>query len=70
MHGTIKDAIIEDVYNPPIQLSCIIYDTNPVHPLINVTKKITRKKQTNKICDKTKKSFVEMDYLRLNMIDY
>ena len=49
MHGTIKDAIIEDDYNLNRKLSCIIYDTNPVHPLINVTKKITWKTQKKNV---------------------
>ena len=67
MCGTIKDNIIEDDANFPKILACSIYDTKPIHILRTFTDNITW--NTKKIWYKDKESFVEIDYLRLNIID-
>ena len=69
MHGIIVDYTLEDDDNLHRLLAFIIHDTNPVYLLKNVTKNIIWIMTKNKIRDNAKENFVDIYYLRLNMID-
>lgn len=67
--GTVKAAVLKGDDDCPDLIAASIYDTKPVHFLSMSCKEVKWVIKTKKVWDKVKQKVVEMEFLRLNLID-
>eukprot|EP01043_Picozoa_sp_COSAG02_P009074 COSAG02_NODE_302_length_25234_cov_43.365307_14_plen_804_part_00 len=70
VRGMVKAAILKDDPVAPDIVAASVYDTKPVHFVSSVVDKIEWLTKERKVYDKDSQEYKEIEYLRLNLIEW
>ena len=70
VRGTVKAAVLKNDPVAPNIVAASVYDTKPVHIISSVVDKIEWLTKERQIYDKDSKEYKEIEYLRLNLIEW